>query len=95
MDMARNPELMREMMRNNGNPRRQIRGYMSCDYLTNFSISLSLDRALANLETIPGGFNHLRRMYHTLQEPLDSAGRNVKDLPSFITVFQHTFIRFS
>ncbi|CAG8564236.1 8612_t:CDS:10 [Paraglomus brasilianum] len=51
MDMARNPELMREMMRNN-------------------------DRALANLETIPGGFNHLRRMYHTLQEPLDSAGRN-------------------
>ncbi|PKY26039.1 hypothetical protein RhiirB3_337141 [Rhizophagus irregularis] len=51
MDMARNPELMREMMRNN-------------------------DRALANLETIPGGFNHLRRMYHTLQEPLESAGRN-------------------
>ncbi|CAG8654848.1 1617_t:CDS:10 [Acaulospora morrowiae] len=51
MDMARNPELMREMMRNN-------------------------DRALANLETIPGGFNHLRRMYHTLQEPLESASRN-------------------
>ncbi|CAG8460045.1 11247_t:CDS:10 [Funneliformis mosseae] len=51
MDMARNPELMREMMRNN-------------------------DRALANLETIPGGFNHLRRMYHTLQEPLESAGRH-------------------
>ncbi|CAG8447474.1 11001_t:CDS:10 [Ambispora gerdemannii] len=53
MDMARNPELMREMMRNN-------------------------DRALANLETIPGGFNHLRRMYHTLQEPLESAGRHAK-----------------
>ncbi|CAJ0832210.1 10917_t:CDS:2 [Entrophospora sp. SA101] len=55
MDMARNPELMREMMRNN-------------------------DRALANLETIPGGFNHLRRMYHTLQEPLESAGRNNEQL---------------
>ncbi|KAK9764818.1 hypothetical protein K7432_007379 [Basidiobolus ranarum] len=48
MDLARNPELMREMMRNN-------------------------DRALSNLEMLPGGFNHLRKMYHNLQEPLESA----------------------
>ncbi|ORX82746.1 hypothetical protein K493DRAFT_411769 [Basidiobolus meristosporus CBS 931.73] len=48
IDLARNPELMREMMRNN-------------------------DRALSNLEMLPGGFNHLRKMYHNLQEPLDSA----------------------
>ncbi|KAK9695629.1 hypothetical protein K7432_012865 [Basidiobolus ranarum] len=48
IDLARNPELMREMMRNN-------------------------DRALSNLEMLPGGFNHLRKMYHNLQEPLESA----------------------
>ena len=44
----RNPELMREMQRNN-------------------------DRALSNIEAIPGGFNHLRRMYNTFQSPLESA----------------------
>ncbi|CAM0135000.1 hypothetical protein VKS41_000426 [Umbelopsis sp. WA50703] len=31
------------------------------------------DRALSNIEAIPGGFNHLRRMYSTLQDPLESA----------------------
>jgi hypothetical protein len=36
---ARNPELMREMMRGN-------------------------DRALSNIEAMPGGFNALSRMYH-------------------------------
>ncbi|CAO3666698.1 unnamed protein product [Umbelopsis vinacea] len=49
--MMRNPELMREMQRNN-------------------------DRALSNIEAIPGGFNHLRRMYSTLQDPLESAARS-------------------
>lgn len=44
----RNPELMREMQRNN-------------------------DRALSNIEAIPGGFNHLRRMYNTFQGPMESA----------------------
>ncbi|KAG1056084.1 hypothetical protein G6F43_002007 [Rhizopus delemar] len=48
MEMMRNPELMREMQRNN-------------------------DRALSNIEAIPGGFNHLRRMYSTIQEPMESA----------------------
>ncbi|RUS31928.1 hypothetical protein BC938DRAFT_476741 [Jimgerdemannia flammicorona] len=33
------------------------------------------DRALSNIEAIPGGFNHLRRMYHSLQEPMESAAR--------------------
>ena len=28
------------------------------------------DRALTNIENIPGGFNHLRRLYSTVQEPL-------------------------
>lgn len=31
------------------------------------------DRALSNIEAIPGGFNHLRRMYSTIQEPMESA----------------------
>ncbi|KAH8549552.1 hypothetical protein BGW37DRAFT_535063 [Umbelopsis sp. PMI_123] len=34
------------------------------------------DRALSNIEAIPGGFNHLRRMYSTLQDPLESAARS-------------------
>lgn len=31
------------------------------------------DRALSNIEAIPGGFNHLRRMYNTFQSPMESA----------------------
>ncbi|GAA5803155.1 hypothetical protein HPULCUR_008631 [Helicostylum pulchrum] len=51
MEMMRNPELMREMQRNN-------------------------DRALSNIEAIPGGFNHLRRMYNSVQGPMESAMGN-------------------
>ncbi|KAF9984639.1 Ubiquilin-4 [Mortierella antarctica] len=36
------------------------------------------DRALSNLEMIPGGFNHLRRMYHSVQEPME-ASRNAPE----------------
>merc|ERR1719171_1876348 len=31
------------------------------------------DRAMSNLETMPGGFNALRRMYENFQEPLMNA----------------------
>ena len=31
------------------------------------------DRALSNMEMIPGGFNHLRRMYHNVQEPMEAS----------------------
>ncbi|CAK9199506.1 unnamed protein product [Sphagnum troendelagicum] len=48
LDAARNPELMREMMRNT-------------------------DRAMSNIEASPEGFNMLRRMYETVQEPLLNA----------------------
>ncbi|KAL0702631.1 hypothetical protein Bca4012_058753 [Brassica carinata] len=48
MEAARNPELMREMMRNT-------------------------DRAMSNIESMPEGFNHLRRMYENVQEPLMNA----------------------
>eukprot|EP00041_Stephanoeca_diplocostata_P030207 m.906977 g.906977 ORF g.906977 m.906977 type:complete len:526 (-) comp23710_c0_seq2:1840-3417(-) len=48
LQMAQNPALRQEMMRNN-------------------------DRAMSNLESIPGGFNHLRRMHDQIQEPLMAA----------------------
>ncbi|KAI9277163.1 hypothetical protein BDA99DRAFT_555078 [Phascolomyces articulosus] len=35
----------------------------------------SNDRALSNIEALPGGFNHLRRMYNAFQDPLESAAR--------------------
>ncbi|XP_024931996.2 ubiquitin domain-containing protein DSK2a isoform X1 [Ziziphus jujuba] len=48
LEAARNPELMREMMRNT-------------------------DRAMSNIEASPEGFNMLRRMYETVQEPFLNA----------------------
>lgn len=33
------------------------------------------DRALSNLESIPGGYSALRRMYTDIQEPMFSAAR--------------------
>lgn len=46
LQAARNPDMMREMMR-------------------------STDRALSNIEAMPGGFNALSRMYHQVQAPLE------------------------
>ena len=43
------------------------------------------DRALSNIESLPGGYNALRRMYHDVHEPMMSAagsaarGRNGED----------------
>lgn len=48
LEAARNPEIMREMMRNT-------------------------DRAMSNIESSPEGFNMLRRMYETVQEPFLNA----------------------
>lgn len=50
MEMARNPAMMQEMMRNQ-------------------------DRALSNLESMPGGFNALRRLYNDVQEPMMNAAQ--------------------
>ena len=44
-EAARNPAMMREMMRNT-------------------------DRAMGNIESIPGGFNALKKLYEEVQEPL-------------------------
>ncbi|KAM3824922.1 ubiquilin-4 isoform 4-T4 [Vipera latastei] len=51
MELARNPAMMQEMMRNQ-------------------------DRALSNLESVPGGYSALRRMYTDIQEPMFSAARD-------------------
>ncbi|XP_019182521.1 PREDICTED: ubiquitin domain-containing protein DSK2b-like isoform X3 [Ipomoea nil] len=57
MEAARNPELMRELMRNT-------------------------DRAMSNIESSPEGFNMLRRMYETVQEPLLNATTMSGDMRS-------------
>ncbi|KAL1495312.1 hypothetical protein AB1Y20_017170 [Prymnesium parvum] len=57
LETARNPELMREMMR-------------------------STDRALTNIESHPEGFNALRRMYSTIQQPLYEASTAASASPS-------------
>ncbi|PAA74575.1 hypothetical protein BOX15_Mlig020448g3 [Macrostomum lignano] len=36
-------------------------------------MSRNYDRALSNLESVPGGFGHLQRMYRDIQEPMLSA----------------------
>ncbi|KAI9503398.1 hypothetical protein GGI25_001832 [Coemansia spiralis] len=39
------------------------------------------DRALSNLESTPGGYAHIRRMYHSIQEPLNQAARESSKMP--------------
>lgn len=39
----------------------------------------SHDRALSNLESIPGGYSALRRMYRDIQEPMLAAAANVRN----------------
>merc|ERR1712223_1199449 len=34
------------------------------------------DRAMANLESMPGGFTALQRMYRNIQEPMNQFGSN-------------------
>lgn len=61
--MLNNPELLRqtmEMIRNPAALQEMMR---------------TQDRALSNLESIPGGYNALRRMYTELQEPMLNAAQ--------------------
>ncbi|KAI8325534.1 hypothetical protein GQ54DRAFT_241037, partial [Martensiomyces pterosporus] len=39
------------------------------------------DRALSNLESAPGGYAHIRRMYRTVQEPLTRAAEDSTRAP--------------
>ncbi|KAJ2734516.1 hypothetical protein IW152_002294 [Coemansia sp. BCRC 34962] len=39
------------------------------------------DRVLSNLESTPGGYAHIRRMYHSIQEPLARAAEDSTRMP--------------
>ncbi|CAH8866775.1 unnamed protein product [Trichobilharzia szidati] len=52
MEIARNPALMQEMVRN-------------------------YDRAISNLESLPGGMNHLQRIFRDIQEPMMDAATSI------------------
>ncbi|KAL5005433.1 hypothetical protein ScPMuIL_018889 [Solemya velum] len=61
--MLNNPELMRQTLELARNPA-MLQELMR-----------SQDRAMSNLESIPGGFNALQRMYRDIQEPMMSAAQ--------------------
>ncbi|XP_043478472.1 ubiquilin-1 [Leptopilina heterotoma] len=62
--MLNNPELLRQTMELARNPS-MLQELMR-----------SHDRALSNLESIPGGYSALRRMYRDIQEPMLAAAAN-------------------
>ena len=43
------------------------------------------DRALSNIEAMPGGFNMLRQMHNDVQEPLMQATQRQRSLPNAAT----------
>jgi len=59
-----NPELIRESLRLLNNPN------LMQEHMRN------VDRAMSNLESIPGGFNALRQIYENVQEPLLNSAQN-------------------
>ncbi|XP_077989399.1 ubiquilin-1-like [Glandiceps talaboti] len=61
--MLNNPELLRQTMELARNPSMMQ------------EMMRSQDRALSNLESIPGGYNALRRMYTDIQEPMLNAAQ--------------------
>ncbi|XP_064619126.1 ubiquilin-1-like [Lineus longissimus] len=62
--MLNNSDMMRQMMEMAQNPSMMA------------ELMRSQDRAMSNLESIPGGFNALQRMYHDIQEPMMSAAQD-------------------
>jgi ubiquilin len=59
--MLNNPELMRQTMELARNPAMMQ------------ELMRTQDRAMSNLESLPGGFNALQRMYRDIQEPMMNA----------------------
>ncbi|KAJ1732268.1 hypothetical protein LPJ61_002131 [Coemansia biformis] len=59
--MMSDPEIMRQGLNAAQNPRLMQ------------EVQRNNDRALSNLESSPGGYAHIRRMYHTIHEPLAKA----------------------
>uniref|UniRef100_A0A8D0G9W8 Ubiquilin-4 n=1 Tax=Sphenodon punctatus TaxID=8508 RepID=A0A8D0G9W8_SPHPU len=80
-NMMSNPDLMRQMIM--ANPQMQqlmernpeISHMLNNPELMRQEMMRNQDRALSNLESIPGGYNALRRMYTDIQEPMFSAAR--------------------
>lgn len=65
--MLNNPEILRQTMEFARNPS-MVQELMR-----------SHDRALSNLESIPGGYSALRRMYRDIQEPMLAAAANQRN----------------
>lgn len=70
--MERNPEISH--MLNNPDILRQTMEIMRNPAMLQ-EVMRTQDRALSNLESIPGGYNALRRMYTELQEPMLNAAQ--------------------
>ncbi|KAJ2162698.1 hypothetical protein GGF46_000423 [Coemansia sp. RSA 552] len=62
--MMNDPEIMRQSLDAAQNPRLMQ------------EVQRNNDRVLSNLDAAPGGFAHIRRMYHNIQEPLVRASDN-------------------
>ncbi|KAJ2855621.1 hypothetical protein FB639_006211, partial [Coemansia asiatica] len=86
--MMANPQ-MREAMENNPELRNLIRDpqimQQSLDAVQNPQLMQEVkrnnDRVLSNLELAPGGYAHIRRMYHNIQEPLNRAAEDRSLVP--------------
>ncbi|KAK9695400.1 UBA/TS-N domain [Popillia japonica] len=68
--MQRNPELGHAI--NNPSVLREAMEIMRNPNIAN-EFARSADRAMNNIESLPGGFNALQQMYHDIEEPLMSA----------------------
>ncbi|KAI7823919.1 hypothetical protein BX661DRAFT_185935 [Kickxella alabastrina] len=67
--MMRDPQIMRQGLEAAQNPRLME------------EMKRNNDRMLSNLETSPGGYAHIRRMYHNVQEPLARAAEDSTRMP--------------
>ncbi|XP_025077166.1 ubiquilin-1-like isoform X1 [Pomacea canaliculata] len=72
--MLNNPDLMRQTMELARNPA-MLQELMR-----------SQDRAMSNLESLPGGFNALQRMYRDIQEPMMNAAQESLGTNPFATL---------
>ncbi|XP_077972160.1 ubiquilin-1-like [Styela clava] len=76
--LLNNPELMRQALEYTRNPA------MLQEVMRN------QDRALSNLESIPGGYNALRRMYTDVQEPMLNAAQEQFGGNPFASLIQNS-----
>lgn len=74
--IQRNPEISH--MLNNSNLLRQTMELAQNPSMLQ-ELMRSHDRALSNLESIPGGYSTLRRLYHDIEEPILTAAANERN----------------